>query len=278
MNIAITGASGFVGGRLIERLRREGHVVKPISLRHEVDPKELAGITAVVHLAGEPVAQRWTSEARKRIMESRREGTRKLVNAMQANPPNVLVSASAVGYYGNRGDEILTEQSSAGSGFLSDVAKAWEEEALKAADFGVRVARLRIGIVLGRDGGMIKKLRLPFSLGLGAELGDGRQWTPWIHLDDLVSLIYFVIREKTLRGALNAASPNPVRNAEFTETFAKALHRPAFLSAPEFALKFALGDMSQMLLGSERAIPEATLASGFEFEFPDLQGALLEIL
>jgi uncharacterized protein len=278
MNIAITGASGFVGTRLMEVLRREGHTVKPISLRGDLSPGQLAGMTAVVHLAGEPVAQRWTQEVRRKILESRREGTRKLVKAFQPNPPNVLVSASAVGYYGDRGDEILTEQSSPGNGFLCDVSTAWEEEALKAADFGVRIARLRIGIVLGPGGGSLKKMLLPFQLGLGARLGNGKQWMPWIHRDDVVSLISFVMREKTLRGALNATSPNPVTNAEFTRVLAQTLHRPAIFAAPPFALNLLFGDMSKVILASQRALPEATIASGFEFQYPDLQGALLEIL
>jgi uncharacterized protein (TIGR01777 family) len=229
-------------------------------------------------LAGEPVAQRWSAEVRRRILESRREGTRKLVQALQPCPPNVLVSASAIGYYGERGDDVLTEQSPPGKSFLCDVAKAWEEEALKAADFGVRVARLRIGVVLGPGGGALKKMLLPFRMGLGARLGDGRQWVSWIHREDLVSLICFVIREKTLRGALNATSPNPVTNTEFTKALATALHRPALLSAPRFALKLMYGDMAQVILESQRVLPEATLAAGFEFEYPDLQGALLEIL
>ena len=278
MNIAITGASGFVGSRLTDRLRREGHSVRAISLRNELKPGELQGMTAVVHMAGEPVSQRWSREARRKIVESRRDGTRKLVQAMQGNPPNVLVSASAIGYYGDRGEEVLTEQSSPGNGFLCEVAKAWEDEALKAADYGVRVARLRIGVVLGPGGGALKKMLLPFRLGLGARLGDGTQWMSWIHLDDLVSLIYFVIREKTLRGALNATSPSPVTNLEFTKMLASTLHRPAIFSAPRFALKLMYGDMAQMILDSQRVLPEATLAAGFEFEYPDLQGSLLEIL
>jgi hypothetical protein len=278
MNIAITGASGFVGTRLSERLRSEGHSVKAISLRNNLDPGDLEGTTAVVHLAGETVAQRWSSDVRRKIQESRQEGTRKLVKALQPCPPNVLVSASAIGYYGERGDEILTEQSPPGKGFLCDVAKVWEEEALKAADFGVRVARLRIGMVLGPGGGALNKMLLPFRLGMGARLGNGRQWVSWIHREDLVSLICFVIREKTLRGALNATAPNPVTNREFTKALARAVHRPAIFAAPPFALKLLFGDMAEMILQSQRVVPEATLAAGFEFEYPDLQGALLEIL
>jgi len=278
MNIGLTGASGFIGCRVQQRLTADGHTVRAISVRTAPDAKALEGITAVVHLAGEPAAQRWTAEARRKILESRREGTRRLVEALKAHPPNVLVSASAIGYYGDRGDEILTEVSSPGTGFLCEVTEAWEEEALKAADFGVRVARLRIGVVLGRDGGALQKMLLPFKLGLGAKLGDGRQWMSWIHLEDVVSLIGYVIREKTLRGVLNATAPHPVTNAEFTKSLGEAVHRPAIFAAPAFALKLALGDMSEVLLASQRVIPEATIASGFEFEYPDLKGALVEIL
>jgi uncharacterized protein len=278
MNIALTGASGFVGRRLRERLAADGHTVRSVSVRSVPNPVALEGVTAVVHLAGEPVAQRWTADARRKILESRRDGTRRLVAALKANPPNVLVSASAVGYYGDRGDELLTETSSPGSGFLCEVTEAWEEEALKAADFGVRVARLRIGMVLGRDGGALQTMLPPFRLGLGAKLGNGRQWVSWIHLEDLVSLIDYVIREKTLRGVLNATSPHPVTNAEFAKSLGEALHRPVIFAAPSFVLKFALGEMSELLLTSQRVIPEATIASGFEFAYPDLKGALFEIL
>ena len=278
MNIALTGASGFVGRRVQERLTRAGHTVRAISVRTAPDASAFEGVTAVVHLAGEPAAQRWTAEARRKILESRRDGTRRLVAALKAHPPNVLVSASAIGYYGDRGDELLTEASPPGTGFLCEVAEAWEEAALKAADFGVRVTRLRIGVVLGRDGGALQKMLLPFRLGLGAKLGSGSQWMSWIHLEDVVSLIDYVIREKTLRGVLNATSPHPVTNAEFTRSLGEAVHRPTILTAPAFALKLALGDMSQVLLASQRVIPEATIASGFEFAYPDLKGALFEIV
>jgi uncharacterized protein (TIGR01777 family) len=278
ITIAVTGASGFVGRRLTERLKSQGDAITPISLRKDVSTDDVANATAVVHLAGEPVGQRWTADVKRKILESRRDGTRKLVAALQASPPNVLVSASAVGYYGNRGDEILTEQSRRGEGFLADVAQVWEEEALKAADFGVRVVILRIGIVLGRGGGALQKMLPPFKLGLGAQLGDGKQWMPWIHLDDLVELILFVIREKTLRGAINATSPNPITNAQFTKALAESLHRPAFLRAPAFALKALMGEMASAAFDSERVIPETALASGFEFGYPDVHGALLQIL
>jgi uncharacterized protein len=277
MKIAVTGASGFVGRRVCERLQTEGHTITRISLRGEVDTAALSGAGAVVHLAGEPVAQRWTADTRRRILESRREGTRKLVAALKASPPNCLVSASAIGYYGERGDEVLTETSRPGTGFLCEVAQAWEEEALKAADFGVRVTRLRIGVVLG-DGGALAKMLPPFKLGVGGPLGSGKQWTSWIHLEDLVSLISYVIAEKTLRGVLNATAPHPVTNAEFARALAECLHRPAILPVPAFVLRMMLGEMAEVVLASQRVIPEATIASGFVYGFPDVLGALFEIL
>src|SRR5579862_977352 len=186
MNIALTGASGFVGRALSERLQKSGHVVQPVSTRSAIS---LAACDAVVHLAGEPVAQRWTESARKRIGDSRIDGTRALVNAMRARPPQVLISASAVGYYGSRGDEILTEDKPSADDFLARVAAAWEHEAQAAESLGVRVARLRIGTVLGRGGGALAKMLLPFKHGLGGPIGGGRQWMSWIHIDDLTSLI-----------------------------------------------------------------------------------------
>lgn len=277
MNVGITGASGFVGRRLMERLGKQGHTSKVISLRTAPKPEDIAGCDAVVHLAGEPVAQRWTAAARRRIRESREEGTRKLVAAMRGHPPNVLVSASAVGYYGSRGDEILTEQSPAASDFLGQVAEAWEREALEAEKLGARVVRLRIGVVLGAGGGALAKMLTPFRLGVGGRLGNGRQWMSWIHIDDLCDLILFVLRESTLRGVLNATSPHPATNAEFTQALAHAIHRPAVLPVPAFALKLVMGDMAEVLLGSQRAIPQGALRAGFEFRYPDLAGALLQI-
>jgi uncharacterized protein len=278
MKVAITGASGFIGRRLTERLRRSDHTTRAISLRSAPKPEDLAGCDAVVHLAGEPVGRRWTAAARRRILDSREEGTRTLVAALRDHPPNVLVSASAVGYYGSRGDEILTEQSPAASDFLGQVAEAWEREALEAEKLGVRVVRLRIGVVLGAGGGALARMLLPFRLGIGGRIGNGRQWTSWIHIDDLCELVLFVLRESTLRGALNATSPNPATNAEFTQALAHVLHRPAVLPVPAFALKLLFGEMAEVILASQRVIPQATLRAGFEFQYPDIAGALLQIL
>jgi uncharacterized protein (TIGR01777 family) len=277
MTVAVTGASGFLGSRLTTLLQDRGHAIRPISLRSAPRPEDLGECDAVVHLAGEPVAQRWTAAARRRILGSRVEGTRALVAAMRHHPPNVLVSASAVGYYGSRGDEILSERALPGNDFLSQVAIAWEQEALEAEKFGVRVIRLRIGLVLGADGGALARMVKPFRLCLGGKIGGGQQWMSWIHQDDLCDLILFALRESTLRGALNATSPHPVPNAEFTRALARALHRPAILPLPALALKVILGEMSQVLLASQRAIPEAALHAGFEFQYPDVAAALVQV-
>ncbi len=236
----------------------------------------------MIHLAGEPVAQRWSASAKKRILDSRVEGTRALVAAMREHPPNVLISASGIGYYGSCGDRILTEQSPPASqkppDFLGQVAAAWEHEALEAEKLGVRVARLRIGTVMGAGGGALGKMLLPFRMGLGGSLGAGTQWMSWIHLDDLCSLILFALGESTLRGVFNATSPHPVTNAEFTRALGHAAHRPAVIPVPAFALRLLFGEMSEMLLGSQRAVPEAALRAGFEFHYPEIGAALIQIL
>ena len=276
MTVGITGASGFVGRALAEQLRKAGHQVRPISLRGTLAPDALAGCDAVVHLAGEPVAQRWTDAARERITSSRVDGTRTLVNAMRTHRVHVLVSASAVGYYGSRGDTVLTEAEPAANDFLGNVAAAWEREAVVAESLGVRVARIRIGVVLGPNGGALQKMLLPFKLGLGGPIGGGQQWMSWIHLADLIALIQFLLVESTVRGVFNAVSPHPVTNAEFTKALAEAVHRPAIFPVPAFALKLLFGEMAQVILASQRAIPDAALRAGFIFDYPDVFGALAQ--
>ena len=277
MKVAITGASGFIGRAVSERLRGSGHRVIPVSLRATLNPEVFAGCQAVVHLAGEPVAQRWTAAARQRILNSRVEGTRSLVAALRHQPPAVLVSASAIGYYGSRGDEILTESSPAGSGFLAQVALGWEQEAGAAETSGVRVVTPRIGVVLGRGGGALAQMTTPFRLGVGGRLGSGQQWMSWIALDDLVSLVEFAVTNTALRGPVNAVAPNPVTNAGFTRELAAALRRPAIFPVPELALKLLFGDMSQVLLGSQRVLPEAAMRAGFRFRFTEAGEALRQI-
>ena len=277
MNIAITGAGGMIGARLQQRLAEAGHRAVAI-------PRGAAAPTcdAIVHLAGEPIAQRWTEAAKKHIYDSRVEGTRDLVNALsqQSQRPRVLVCASAVGIYGSRGDELLTENSSAGSGFLPRLAIAWEESARSAEALGIRVVSLRFGMVLGR-GGALAKLLPPFRLGAGGRLGSGHQWMSWIHIDDAVSLILFAMENAAggpLSGAINATAPHPVTNDEFTRRLATALHRPAIFPVPVFALKLAFGEMSEVLLDSQRVLPAAAQAAGFHFQYPELSAALESIL
>ena len=300
--IWITGATGFVGRALIKELTEAGEAAAAFSrdpakasselgveaarwdpMAGVLDPEALAGARAVVHLAGESVAEgRWSEAKKARIMDSRVRGTEAVVSALAALPaekrPPVLVSASAVGYYGDRGDEELTEESAPGSDFLAEVCKAWEREARKAEALGVRVVCLRIGIVLGEDGGALSKMLTPFKLGVGGRLGSGQQWMPWIHRDDLVGLIRFAIDQGALSGPVNAAAPKPVINRDFTSILASALHRPAFLPAPGFGLRLALGEFAEVLLGSQRVLPERALEAGYSFRFPQLEGALAAIL
>jgi uncharacterized protein (TIGR01777 family) len=233
----------------------------------------------VIHLAGENVAQRWTAEARRRIRDSRVESTRNLVRALAKleRKPGVLVCASAVGYYGSRGDETLTEASAPGAGFLPDVCVAWEREAQAAEALGIRVVRMRTGVALDPRGGALKKLLPVFRMGAGGRLGDGRQWMPWIHLDDLAALFVFVL-ENPVAGPVNAVAPQPVSNADFTRELALALHRPALLPVPALALRLLLGEMSEVLLASQRVVPQAAEAAGFRFRFPELGGALRDLL
>jgi len=277
MVIAISGASGFIGRAVGAHLRKAGHEVRAISVRAALPAGALAGCQGVVHLAGEPVAQRWTQASKERILASRVEGTRRLVEAMRGNPPQVLVSASGVGYYGPRGDDVVLESEPAAHDFLGQVAAAWEQGAIDAEALGVRVARIRIGMVLGRDGGALQKMAVPFRMGVGGRIGDGQQWIAWIHIHDLARMIEFLLRESTVRGVFNAVSPHPVRNAEFTRALGEALHRPTFFPVPSFALKLLFGEMSEILLTGQKAMPDAITRAGFTFDYPEVFGALAEI-
>jgi len=280
MIIAITGASGLVGRRTSDVLRGDGHQIRAVSTRGEVKPADFEGCDAVVHLAGEPVSQRWTMETRERIRSSRVDGTRRVVEALAVlhTRPAVLVSASAIGYYGSRGDEILTEASEPARDFLGSIAVEWEAAAREAEKLGVRVVIPRFGVILGRDGGALQKMLLPFKLGLGGRIGSGRQWMSWIHVDDVARLIAFSIAPRNLNGPVNVTSPNAVRNAEFTRELAAALHRPAIFPVPLFALRMAFGQMAEIVYASQRVIPEAALRAGFEFKFPELRAALRNLV
>ena len=237
-------------------------------------------VDAVVHLAGENIAGgRWTEKRKQAIRDSRIISSRQLVDAIGTldKKPRVLVSASAVGFYGDRGDEVLTESSSRGDGFLAEVCEAWENEVQRAEEFSLRAVSLRLGVVLGPDGGALSKMLSPFRMGLGGPLGHGRQWMSWIHVQDLTGMILHAIEQSELMGPVNAVAPNPVRNAEFTQTLGKVLHRPTILPAPAFVLKLALGDMAEILLSGQRVSSEKVEDSGYNFNYPDLESALRSI-
>ena len=302
MKILITGSTGLVGSALANELKRSGHTVcrlvrpetKVASLQGSdgFDVKwnpatgELGGAAvgadAVVNLAGAPIAEgRWTPERKKILQSSRVDTTRALVNALSkmAARPRVLVSASAIGYYGNRGDEILQEDSPAGSGFLSQLAKDWESEALKAEALGIRVVLPRIGIVLAKEGGALPAMLRPFRLGIGGRIGSGQQWMSWITLRDLVAILKLCLENGDARGPINLVSPNPVRNAEFTAALAETLHRPALFPAPPFALRLALGEMADaLLLASQCVLPTQLEKLAYRFLDPHLKPALTQIL
>jgi len=241
-------------------------------------PATVSGFDAVVHLAGESVVGRWTEEKKKAIRESRVQGTRNLAAALAQSEvkPRVLVCASAVGFYGNRGDELLPEESPGGQGFLPEVCREWEDASRIAAEAGIRTVSIRIGLVLSAKGGALGNMLKAFKLGLGGRIGSGQQWWSWIHVDDIVGGIHHVIRTESLSGAVNLVAPNPARNAEFTKVLASVLGRPAFFPVPEFALRLAFGEMAagELLLASQRVEPGKLKASGYTFRFRELRAAL----
>lgn len=290
MRIGITGATGFIAGHLVPRLREHGHTCVAFSRDASrgvdgcVETRAIGGdalpalseLDALVNLAGESIQGIWTAKKKDRIRTSRIDLTRALVTALPQSNVRVLVSGSATGFYGDRGDELLPESAPRGEGFLADVAAEWESAALPAEKHNVRVALLRTGFVVARDGGAMEKIRPLFRLGLGGKLGSGKQWMPWVHVEDVCGLIIHLLENDSLRGPFNAVAPNPVTNTEFTATLARTLHRPAILPAPAFALRLALGEMSSLVLDSTRAIPETTTASGYSFICENLPQALVQ--
>jgi len=299
MKALVTGATGFVGPRLLrlldqpvvvsrdpDRARRTlghmaGRVIRWDPQEGPPPPEAFSGIDVVFHLAGESVAEgRWTAAQKARIRNSRVIGTRNLVQGMaQAErKPGVLVSASAVGYYGDRGDEELTEAAAPAHDFLADVCVDWEREALAARADNVRVVTARTGIVLGAGGGALGKMLTPFKLGAGGPLGNGRQWMPWVHVDDLARLYVHAAEHGEIDGPMNAVAPHPVRNAEFTKALGRQLHRPAFMPAPYVGLRLLFGEFAKVLFASQRVIPKVALDTGFTFKYPDITVALREIL
>lgn len=297
MKIAITGASGLVGSALTRSLDQRG--ITPLTLVRRKsrgpleipwDPKSgrledarLEGLSAVVHLAGENIAGgRWTEARKRRIRESRVQGTRVLAEALAEleDSPRALICASAMGFYGaNRGDEQLAEDAAAGADFLASVCQEWEAAAQAARDEGIRVVHLRFGVILSPRGGALKLMLPAFRWGGGGVLGDGSQWMSWLHLDDAVGIIEHALKDELLSGAVNAASPNPVTNREFTKTLGRVLRRPTVLPLPAAALKLALGEMGEStLLGSLRLEPRNLRQSGYSFRFPDLEPALRDLV
>jgi uncharacterized protein (TIGR01777 family) len=300
MKVAITGATGFVGRRLVERLQEQGH--QPLILTRNpaaaqrafptleiiaYTPTEsgswqqaIAGCDAVVNLAGESIAEsRWTPKQKQEILNSRQLGTQKIVEAIaQANPkPAVLVNASAIGYYGTSETATFDETSPAGKDFLAEVCQAWEAEAKKVKDAGVRLVILRLGIVLG-NGGALAKMIPPFKLFAGGPLGTGRQWFSWIHRDDLVNLILEALSRPDIEGVLNATALNPVRMSELCQTLGETIERPSWLPVPSFALEALLGEGAKVVLEGQQVLPKRTTSYGFKYQYPTLKQALEEIL
>jgi uncharacterized protein len=293
--ILVSGVSGPIGAALLLSLKtREYEVTRLVRCgtatgeRHilwdpakPISPESVSGFDAVIHLAGESIVGRWTEAKKKAIHESRVFGTRNLAQALtQAkDKPRVFVSSSAIGYYGDRGEEILNEQSTAGTGFLADVCREWEAATRAASDASIRTVQIRTGVVLSPKGGALGKMLTPFKLGLGGNVGTGHQWMSWIDVQDMVGAIHHILKTDLVQGPVNMVAPKPVTNAEFTRTLARVLSRPAILPVPVFAVKLAFGEMGEtVLLGSQRVEPARLVTSGYPFRFTDLQASLRNVL
>jgi uncharacterized protein (TIGR01777 family) len=299
MKLTITGATGLIGSRLVRALKARGDEItvlsrNPVRAREtlgvdavEWDPmagpapaEALAGRDAVVHLAGESVAQRWNDETKHRIRASRETGTRNLVAGLRAAEPrpSVLVASSAVGYYGKHGDERVGEDTPPGDDFLAEVCVIWEREAAAAGELGVRVVQVRTGVVLDKDGGALKTMLPPFRLGVGGPVAGGDQYLPWIHADDLVGIYLAAVDGRDWDGPVNGSAPEPVTNADFSKALGRALHRPAVLPVPGFAIQLLYGDMSEMVTEGQRAVPNRAQALGYSYAHPDIDEALRDAL
>ena len=298
MQFLITGATGLLGSRLCHKLMGEGHSVTILSrsldkgqrlgvATYVWQPEKglppvqaLEGVDVVIHLAGEHIAAgRWTEEQKRRIRDSRVLSTRNLVAGLQAAnaKPKALICASAIGFYGDRGEENLTEDAPAGKGFLSEVCQEWEQEAGAAKAFGMRVVPVRIGVVLAKEGGALEQMLPIFKFGLGGSLGSGQQWFPWVHIEDVLGIFQHAIFNEAIAGPINAVAPGIVTNAGFTEALAATLHRPAIFFVPSFVLRLGLGEVADLLLSSTRVIPDVATATGYQFKFPLLRNALVNL-
>src|SRR5687768_11198767 len=297
MKILISGSHGLVGKALIKSLTSDGHEVVRLVRRERaagapeiewhpnegrIDPHQLEGLDIVVHLAGENIAEgRWTADKKRAIRESRVKGTSLLSNALAglSQPPALFLSASAIGYYGDRGDELLTEKSAPGKGFLSEVCIEWENATKPAVQKGIRTVYTRFGIILDASGGALEKMLTPFRMGIGGRIGNGKQWMSWIALDDVAGAIQFMLRDRFVNGPVNFVAPHPVTNAEFTKTLGSVLSRPTFIPVPAFGVRLAFGEMADaLLLSSQRVVPEVLQARGFAFAWPRLELTLKHLL
>jgi uncharacterized protein len=286
MNVGITGVSGFIGSRVAARCGARGLQVIGFSRNRGSGSRrfdlssvpDISGLDAIINLAGEPILGVWTKEKKRRIHESRVLGTRRLVEAIAKadRPPGVLVNASAIGFYGDTGENVVDEFSAAGSGFLADVCRAWEAEAAGATSCGVRVVFVRIGFVLGK-GGALKLLRPLFKLGLGGKLGSGRQWMSGVHVEDVAGMIVWALENERLQGAVNAVMPEPFRNVDFTRELARGVRRPAIFPAPAFALRLAFGELADSMLASTRVMPRVARAEGYAYQFATLPSAVADV-
>lgn len=298
MNIFITGGSGFIGRHLTAFLLEKGHRVTAVGYRPHDDlirhdrffyfqsdtsqkgkwQDQVREVDGVVNLAGQTIFKRWSKRYKQRIYDSRILTTRHIVEALPTDKPMVLCNASAVGYYGDRSDDFLTETEPPGSDFLAQVCKDWEAEAFRAEDKGIRTAAVRFGIVLGKGGGALSKMISAFKYFAGGPVGSGRQWFPWVHMDDLVSAVLFILENSRMRGPVNLCTPTPVRNRELAEIVGRILKRPAVVPTPAFMLRIALGEMGDALLASLRVVPEKLTGSGFTFRYPEIEKALAAII
>ena len=294
--VLITGATGFIGSRVCDALVERGDAFGVLSRNPprarqkfsaaktvygwDTGAEAISGVDAVIHLAGETIAGRWHAEKKRRIRDSRITATRRLVALLAdaETKPSVLVCASAIGYYGDSGDAQFTESSPAGTDFLAEVCQAWEAEALKATELGVRVVTVRIGLVLGNGGGLLAQVLPPFKMGVGGRLGSGTQWMSWIHVDDVVGILLHAMDNESVSGALNATAPAPVRNTAFTKTLGSVLRRPTLFPVPTFGLKLMMGEFADFVVLSQKVLPEKTEASGYDFQHPTLESALGDLL